>query len=148
MTGPASSIELLTSASPQARHLRRSGFIWVLVLVFVAGNLWDWFGGHSWGPAQSTDNFLWVHASAALFWLGLAMLSLCFRDLLSFVIHRSPPPIGSDLPDTGPWWNRYVRWWNHHLGHRIHEFASGHQALVGLAFLGAGALFGHFLWQP
>ena len=78
------------------RRTRRIAFVWLLAAVFIAGNLWDWVGGHSWGPAQNTDQAIWVHTSAALFWLALAMLSLCLRDLVSFVVHRSPPPTIND----------------------------------------------------
>jgi hypothetical protein len=34
------------------------------------------------------------------------------------------------------------------VGRPIHRIASKNQALVGLVFLGAGALFGHFVWKP
>jgi len=148
MTVPASPIQVITSKSQEARHIRRVGFIWLFVLVFLAGNLWDWFGGHSWGPQQSGGNSMWVHASAALFWLGVAMLSLCLKDLSSFLIHRSPPPVGGQLPARGPWWIRPILWWDHHLGRPIHRIASKNQALVGLVFLAAGAVFGHFVWKP
>lgn len=123
------------------RRTRRTAFVWLLAAVFIAGNLWDWIGGHSWGPVQSTDQAIWVHASAALFWLAVAMLSLCLRDLISFVLHRSPPPTINDLPDEPGLWNRLV-------ANPTRRFATHHRGLIGLAGLFAGGVLGHFAWKP
>ncbi len=130
-----------THKALKGRRARRVGFIWLLAIVFIAGNLWDWFGGHSWGKAQSTNQSLVVHASAALFWLGLAMLSLCIRDLISILIHKSRPPTIEDLPEQRGWWDR-------NMGNPVRKWAKNHQALVGLTGLVAGALFGYFVWKP
>jgi hypothetical protein len=123
------------------RRTRRVAFLWLLAAVFVGGNLWDWFGGHSWGPVQSTDQAIWVHASAALFWLAVAMLSLCLRDLASFLWHRSRPPTIEDLPEDLDWWNKRV-------ANPARRFAARHRALIGVAGLFAGGALGHFLWKP
>jgi hypothetical protein len=117
--------------------------------LFVAGNAWDWVGGHSWGPAQSTQSSLVVHASAALFWLALSMLALCVRDLISFLIHHSPSPPPNEAVEAGSsWWSRGLQWWNAHFTLPVHEWASRNQALIGVGCVAAGALFGHFVWQP
>lgn len=123
------------------RRTRRIAFLWLLVAVFIGGNLWDWIGGHSWGPVQSTDQGIWVHASAALFWLTFAMLALCLRDLVSLLRHGSRPPTIEDLPDDRNWWDKAV-------GNPVRRFATRHRALVGLAGLMAGGVLGHFLWKP
>ena len=123
------------------RRSRRTAFVWLLVAVVTAGNLWDWVGGHSWGPLQSTDQGIWVHASALLFWLALAMLALCLRDLVSFLLHWSRPPTIDDLPDERDWWNRTV-------ANPIRHLAADHRAVVGLIGLLGGGVLGHFFWKP
>ena len=125
----------------KARRNRRVGFIWLFALVFVAGNLWDWFGGHSWGPEQATNQAIWVHISAGLFWLALAMFFLCLRDLGSFLLHGKPPPIGVDTAHDASWWDRMV-------GNPVRRRIEAHTALIGVAGLFAGALFGYFFWKP
>ncbi len=123
------------------RRVRRTTLVGLLAGVFVAGNLWDWTGLHSWGPVQSTDQGIWVHASAALFWLAVAMFVLCLHDLFSFLWHRSPPPTIESLPDDDGWWDRAV-------ANPIRRFAARHRALIGLGGLLAGGVLGHFLWKP
>ena len=123
------------------RRARRTTLVGLLVGVFIAGNLWDWFGGHSWGPLQGTDQAIWVHASAALFWLAVAMFALCLHDLGSFLWHRSPPPTVESLPDADGWWDRVV-------ANPTRRFAARHRAVIGLAGLFAGGVLGHFLWKP
>jgi hypothetical protein len=123
------------------RRGRRTTLVWLLAAVFIAGNLWDWVGGHSWGPVQGTDQAIWVHASAALFWLAVAMFALCLHDLASFLWHRSPPPTIETLPDDDGWWDRVV-------ANPTRRFAARHRALIGLGGLLAGGVLGHFLWKP
>jgi hypothetical protein len=123
------------------RRARRVGFIWILIVVVAAGNAWDFWGGHSWGPEQAGTQAIWVHASAALFWLALGMLFLCLRDLGSIVLHGSHPPTIDELDDTTHWWSKLV-------ANPTRRFVRTHQGLIGFVGLSAGALFGHFLWKP
>ena len=123
------------------RRASRVGFIWLLVLVFGVGNVLDWFGWHSWGPLQNSDQGVWVHGAAALFWLALAMLSLCVRDLVSLLVHRSQPPTFENLPGGTKWWTRII-------ADPARRWLGAYQGLVGIAGLIGGAVLGHFLWKP
>ena len=128
-------------AEAKRRRGRRVGFIWILLVVIAGGNLWDLIGGHSWGPAQLTDQAVWVHASAALFWLAAGMFVLCIRDLGSIIVHRTRPPTLDDVDAADRWWSRVI-------ADPIRRFAHAHAGLVGFIGLMIGAVFAHFLWKP
>src|SRR5207248_7193060 len=76
-----------------------------------------------------------------LFWLALAMLSLCVRDLVSLLVHRSQPPTFENLPGGTKWWTRII-------ADPARRWLGAYQGLVGIAGLIGGAVLGHFLWKP
>ena len=125
----------------QARRTRRVASIWLAVLVFVGGNVAGWVGLLHWGPAQSdSKQLLWVHASAAMFWLAAAMLFVSVRDLVSIRRHGSRPPTEEDLPDDTGQFGKPAN--------VIRKWMAKYQALVGAIGLVVGALFAHFVWKP
>jgi hypothetical protein len=86
------------SPNPGRRRWWRNGFVWLLVGVFVVGNVLDTVGIIDWGPGQhDSANWKWVDASAAMFWLAAGMFALCARDLVSILLYGSRPPTQQEL---------------------------------------------------
>jgi hypothetical protein len=129
----------------KGRRKRRLVAIFIVGAVFLVGNALDLLGVINWGPGQNNpDSRVTVLLSAALFWVAVAMVILCFRDLVSIFTHGSRPPTLADLKkaqddagdvaDTGSLWNEASEW------------MQKHSALVGLIGFVVGALGGHFFW--
>jgi hypothetical protein len=129
----------------KGRRKRRFVAIWIIAAVFLVGNALDLLGVINWGPGQSNpDSRVTVLLSAALFWVAVAMVILCFRDLVSIFKHHSRPPTLEDLKnakaeagevdDTGSFWNEATEW------------IQKHQAIVGLIGFVVGAIGAHFFW--
>src|SRR5881628_3784223 len=88
--------------SPQGRHVRRLSVIWIFGGVVIGGNVLDWLGVLDWGPTQHrSPDWIWVNASAAMFWLALAMFAVSLYDVVSVWVHGPKQPPWKDLPDVG-----------------------------------------------
>jgi hypothetical protein len=140
----------------QRRRRSRAGWIWVLGLVILAGNLFDvWPGNRVWGPEQQSSDGMhrfWFTLSAGMFWIAAALFVLCVRDLFSIGKHRGvPPPTQEDKdrvelavsgaqPDAAPVDQTRLA--------KARRSASNNVALLGVIGVAGGALFGHFFWHP
>jgi hypothetical protein len=127
--------------SVQKRRQRwRLGAVTVAIAVFAVGNALDLLRLHSWGPAANSKQWIWIQASAALFWLALAWFAVSLADLVSILRHGSRPPTVEDLDQDEDPQDRILN--------PIRRRASMYHPALGLAGLVVGGLFGHFFWKP
>src|SRR6266702_1339697 len=98
-------------------------------------------GWNLWAPNSPPPkgwDWVWLHASATMFWLALAMFGLSARDLVSVLIHNGVrPPTQDDLSDGN---DRPIR----RRANRVRGWSVRHRALIGLGGIVFGGLFGHF----
>lgn len=126
-------------AAPERRHSVRLGTIWIGLVVFVAGNVADWFGWISWGPEQTDPGQrYWVLASALGFWIAASTLLTLVVDSVILLSLGSVPSY-RELTRGGP----IQRFTN-----RIREQAERYHALIGAGGLFLGAVVGHLIWKP
>jgi hypothetical protein len=129
------------SSDPERRRWWRLSFIWLLIGIFVAGNVLDATRIIDWGPEQhDSSDWKWVDASAAMFWLVLGMFALCARDLISILVHHSRPPTQHEIPSSAAHPIRSA-------ANVARSWSSRHYGWIGAAAVGVGALFGHFVWR-
>jgi hypothetical protein len=124
------------------RRRRRVQAIGVILVVCLIGNVAGWFGWPTWGPIQNDPKLrLWVYVSAAVFWLAVAMLLVCLRDLTSMLSHHGErPPTHDDLQDDSGIIGAPAK--------KIRPWVAKYQAAIGAIALVIGAIAGHYFWKP